>query len=122
VLRFNQYLDAVVAGTFLILVSIVFLLSVREWLLLIARKRLADLRETPPTWLPDYAIAEGKPMHALSYFALFIGLAKELSVEAEIERARVPECACAEHQVQKTDAEIYVSATEARYKSIRRCC
>jgi carbon starvation protein len=122
VLRFNQYLDAVVAGSFMVLVVIVFLMSVREWLLLVARKRLADLRETPPTWLPDYAIAEGKPLHVLSYFALLIGLAKELSGEAELERARLPQCACTEHQVPQTDAQIYVATTEARYKSIRRCC
>jgi hypothetical protein len=104
------------------MVSIVFILSVREWLLLIARKRLADLRETPPTWLPDYAIAEGKPLHILSYFALFVGLAKELSGEADLERARLPQCACSEHKQKQTDAQLYVATTKARYKSIRRCC
>lgn len=120
VLRFNQYLDAVVAGAFLVLVSIIFVLSVREWLLLVARKRAATLRETEPTWLPDYAIVEGKPSNVLGYVALFIALAKELSGQADVERAQTAQACCAEHE--HSQSEIYVATTEARYKSIRRCC
>jgi carbon starvation protein len=120
--HFNQYLDAFVAGAFIILVSIIFLMSVREWLLLLARKRIATLRETEPTWLPDFAVAEAKPLGALSYLALFIGLGKELSGEADVERARAQICACTEHHEPKTDAQLYVDTTEARYKNIRRCC
>src|SRR6185312_10091956 len=37
ILIFNNRLDAVVAGTFLFLVGAIFLISVREWLLLLAR-------------------------------------------------------------------------------------
>ncbi len=122
ILHFNQYLDAVVAGAFIVLVALVFLLSVREWLLLLARKRVADLRETNPTWLPDYAIVEGKPSSLLSYLALFLGLARELSGEADVARANAAHTACAHHPDKKSDAKIYVAATEARYKSIRRCC
>jgi carbon starvation protein len=122
VLRFNQSLDAVVAGIFLVLVSIVFLMSVREWILLLARKRLAELRETKPTWLPEYAIVEGKPSNILSYLALFFGLAKELSGEADVERAAAKICACPEHGAKPSQADVYVATTEDRYKSIRRCC
>src|SRR5688500_12875659 len=53
-LIFNNLLDAVVAAIFLILVVMIFLLSVREWILLAARRRLAVLHESPPIWLPDY--------------------------------------------------------------------
>jgi len=118
VLRFNQYLDAVVAGTFMILVALVFLLSLYEWSLLIARKRAADLFETPPSWLPDYAIVEGRPANALGYVAILFGLARELSGQAEVERAQTTHCACIEAHEKKSESEIYVAATEARYKSI----
>jgi carbon starvation protein len=123
VLRFNNYLDAVVAGAFLALVGIVFILSVREWVLLIARKRLADLKESKPVWLPDYAIAEGKPTHLAGYATLVFAMAKEISGEAEIERANAPQCACTLHNEKPAAAsEVYIATTEARYKSIRRCC
>src|SRR6185503_4906573 len=62
VLRVNNRLAAGVAGAFLVLVSLILLLSVREWVLLLARKRLARLSETSPAWLPEYAVAEGKPL------------------------------------------------------------
>ena len=54
----NARLDAVVTGFFLTLVVGIFLISVREWLLLLARKKAAEPRETPPTWLSDYTVAE----------------------------------------------------------------
>ena len=56
-------LDAVVAGIFLVLVTAIILLSVREWILLLTRRKPAVLHETEPVWLPDYAVAEGKPLH-----------------------------------------------------------
>src|SRR6185437_2499445 len=84
VLCFNNRLDAVVAGVFLVLVSAIFLISVREWLLLIARKKAADLHETPPTWLPDYALARSTPFNAVALLALAFALVKELSGEAEL--------------------------------------
>src|SRR5437867_8087036 len=56
-LCFNNYLDAVVAAAFLVLVALIVSISVREWILLLARKRLATLRESDPVWLPDYAMA-----------------------------------------------------------------
>jgi len=118
-LRFNNRLDAVVTLTFLLLVAAVFLISVREWLLLLARKKAADLRETPPTWLPDYMLAQAKPLSAMALLALAFALAKELSGEADLDRARhTHTCACAE----KSDVKIYTEVTEARFKGVRRCC
>jgi carbon starvation protein len=124
VMRFNFYLDAVVSGAFMVMVALIFVISLYEWWQLIARKRAADLRETPPSWLPDYAIVEGRPANALGYVAIMFGLAKELSGQAEIERAQTHQCACISHEdhSQKTEAQLYVATTEARYKSIRRCC
>jgi carbon starvation protein len=118
-LKFNNGLDASVAGTFLVLVGAIFLMSLREWILLLARKKAADLRETPPTWLPDYALAQAKPLSAVALLALAFALAKELSGEADLDRARQAHtCECA----QKSEVAIYNEVTEQRFKGVRRCC
>jgi carbon starvation protein len=122
ILRFNLYLDAVVAGAFMVMVALIFIISLYEWCLLLARKRDATIHETPPSWLPDYAVVEGRPGNALGYATILFGLARELSGQAEVERAHATHCACVQAHEQKSDSEIYVAATEARYKSIRRCC
>jgi carbon starvation protein len=149
-LRFNNRLDAFVAGVFLLLVSAVVLISVREWILLLARKKIAEVRETPPVWLPDYAVAEGKPLKLLGLFALAFALAKELSGEAQLERAREQRAmsqTCGGHcsvsapielslegtapSVPSNDSgkrrsaslqELYVETTEQRFNGVRRCC
>jgi len=119
VLYFNAMLDAAVTAVFLLLVWAIFLISLREWILLLARKKAAELRETPPTWLPDYALAQAKPLSAVALLALAFALAKELSGEADLDRARQTHvCACE----QKSDAKIYNEVTEARFKGVRRCC
>jgi carbon starvation protein len=129
ILRFNNFLDAAVAGTFLLLVAAVTLLSVREWILLLARRKLAVLKETDPVWLPDFAIAESHPLQASALLALAFALLKELSGEAHFQRAQQTQSCCACHgpsaessAVPKTQQELYVEATESRFDGIRRCC
>ena len=121
-LRFNQLLDAVIAGIFLALLTVIVLISLREWLLLLARKKVAELRETPPVWLPDYAVAEAKPLNFLSLLALGLALVKELSGEAHLERAQRQACECGTAHGEKSPAKIYVETTEERFKGVRRCC
>ncbi len=124
-LRFNNQLDAVVAGSFMALLVVILLLSVREWVLLLAKKKLAGLRETPPTWLPDYAVVEAKPLHLFSFIALAFALAKELSGEADFERAQqlATRCECSGHQSGKPDqGRLFAAVTNERYRSVRRCC
>ena len=121
-LRFNNLLDAGVAGVFLVLVSVIVLISVREWILLLARKKAAELRETPPVWLPDYAIAESKPLNVLSLLALGLALLKELSGESHLERAQKLACECNAVHAEKSPQQIYVETTEERFKGVRRCC
>ena len=121
VLYFNNLLDAGVAIAFLALISIIVVISVREWILLLARKRLAELRETEPVWLPDYAVAEGKPLRVLGLFALGFALAKELSGEAQLERAQKQVCECVA-PADKSAEKIYVETTEQRFNGIKRCC
>jgi carbon starvation protein len=127
-LRFNNQLDAVVAGVFLALVSVILVLSVREWFMLLSRRKPAQLRETEPTWLPDYAVAEGgrsSGTGAAGAAALALALAKELSGEAAIERAQqqasVCECGHAECD-SKAAQKIYLEVTEQRFNGVRRCC
>ena len=121
-LRFNNLLDAGVAGVFLVLVSVIVLISVREWILLLARKKVAALRETPPVWLQDYAIAESKPLNFLSLLALGLALLKELSGESQLERAQKLACECNAAHAEKSPEQIYVETTEQRFKGVRRCC
>ena len=129
-LVFNNVLDALVAGAFLALVALIVLLSAREWILLCARKRVADLRESPPVWLPDYAIAEGQPMRVGALAALAFALLRELSGEAAIDRSRDAGivCLCPDHANSRVSllgaepSDAYVAHLQHRYSRINRCC
>jgi carbon starvation protein len=118
--QFNNLLDAAVAGTFLVLVTAIILLSVREWVLLLSKCKPAVLHETAPVWLPDYALKETRPnlRSAAGAAALAFGLAKELSGESHFERARQQACVCEQH----SDAQIFAQVTEDRFNGVRRCC
>jgi carbon starvation protein len=138
-LRFNNLLDAVAAGTFLLLAGAIVVLSLREWILLLARKRLAVLHEAEPVWLPNGAVVESKPLHFLSLIAVAGALARELSGEAEIERYQQAAAACTcdchhDHDAAQanlepahsghglTRTEAYVLMTENRFRGVKRCC
>ena len=133
-LRFNNLLDAAVAGVFLILVTVIVVLSLREWFLLLSHRKPAVLHETEPVWLPDYAVVEGgrKFSGAAGAAALALALAKEWSGESHLERAQQCECSrvCENADVprshvrgyDKTAQQIYVKATEQRFNGVRRCC
>jgi carbon starvation protein len=116
----NNTVDMFVAAGFLVLVVLIVLISVREWILLFARKKAAELRETPATWLPDYAIAESRPLHVASLIALGFGLLRELSGEAKMDRL-AQQCACT-HEHADARAHAYVEATEQRFNGVNRCC
>ena len=121
--RANALVDAAVAGTFLVLVALIVLFSVREWILLLARKRRAELRETEPVWLPDYEFAAAKPMNSLSLFVLAFALARELSGEAAVEREQqqiAKTCNCEVNG--DTREQAYVAFTTRRFKGVNRCC
>jgi carbon starvation protein len=143
-LHFNNVLDAGVAAAFLALVSVILVMSIAEWLLLLSNRKPARLHESPPVWLPDAAIAEGRPLKFLGLFALLAALARELSGEADLDRARQTSAACAcppdEHSdracvtgisllggrqrivLPKSEAELYVEMTERRFNGVKRCC
>jgi carbon starvation protein len=135
VLRFNNRLDAAVAAGFLLLVAAIVLLSVREWVLLLSRRKPALLRETAPVWLPEYAVAEARPLHLAGLATVAFALAKELSGEAEMERAcqAVILCECEQgpsarpaemsgSEPRQASARIYVEVAEKRFQGIKQCC
>jgi len=117
----NQMIDATVAGVFLVLVVVIVLLSLREWLLLLSRRKPAVLHETEPVWLPEYALAEGRSLHIAGTAALALALAKEWSGESHLERAQQQASAVCEcHPA--TAPQIYVESMEQKYNGVRRCC
>jgi hypothetical protein len=106
---------------------VIVVLSIREWILLWSRHKPAVLHETEPVYLPDYAVIEGgKPMSALGAAAIAFTLAKELSGESQLERARqqaaVCECATCAPSPAKSPEQIYLEVTEQRFNGVRRCC
>jgi carbon starvation protein len=130
---FNNKLDAVVTGFFLLLVTGIFLISAREWVLLAARKKAAEPRETPPTWLPDYAVAEARPLKVFSLLALAAALLRELSGEAAVDRAQRHPAVCRENlgvdllggglkKKSWSRGDAYVSSAEHRFEKPNRCC
>jgi carbon starvation protein len=126
--QFNNFLDAAVAETFLFLVAMIVTFSVCEWILLLSGRKQPVLHETRPVWLPDYALKDSGPglRPAAGAAALAFTLARELSGESQLERARqqalVCECSSQEPMPGKSDAQIYVETTERRFNGVRRCC
>jgi carbon starvation protein len=133
--RFNNTVDTAATAFFMVVVAVIVALSVREWILLLGRRKPAVLCETEPVWLPDYAVSEGRPLHMAGVAALTMALTKELSGEAELERAHqcASLCECQPNEAgrptqvsgiqgHKSGVQIYLEVTEKRYKSVRRCC
>jgi hypothetical protein len=55
----------------------------------------------------------------VTLLALAFALVKELSGEADLDRARQTHtCACE----QKSDVKIYTEVTEQRFTGVKRCC
>jgi carbon starvation protein len=133
--RFNNAVDTAVTGLFLLLVAVIVGLSVREWLLLLGRRKPAVLCETEPVWLPEYAVSESNPLRVAGVAALAFALTKELSGEAELERAgqAASLCECRHEEAsglanqngieaRKTAVQVYLEVAEKRFKGVRRCC
>ena len=92
-LIFNARLDALVAGIFLLLVVAIFVVSLREWLLVLLRRRAAVLHETPPAWLPATVIESEarRRWWQLGPVVILVGaLLRELSGEAAAARTDLP--------------------------------
>ena len=114
------------AGIFLVLVTAIIVLSVREWILLLSRRKPAVLHETEPVWLPDYALKEAGPNFrtAAGAAVIALGLAKELSGESHFERARQQACLQPARgicdQMRQSFAQEFTR--RSRFNGVRRCC
>jgi carbon starvation protein len=132
-LHFNAQLDALVAAVFLALVALVVIVSVREWLLLLAQRKAPELRETEPVWLPAPALGPERPAGIFGTAALMLALLREVSGQSAIDRAvaqhetpaitlRGRENVMLSKQPAPVDAaDVYVGMTEKRFDE-PRCC
>jgi carbon starvation protein len=115
-LIFNARLDAVVAGLFLLLVVAIFAVSLREWVLVLLRRKPARLHETPPVWLPKTVIDSENQRRwwQLGTAVILVGsLLRELSGEAAAERSQLPPA----EALAQTLADRYDNTTNPT-----RCC
>jgi carbon starvation protein len=119
-LRFNDLLDAAVTGVFLLMILAIVTLSVREWIRLLARQINSRLSETPPVWLPDYAVAEARPHRPGNLLFLALLLARELSGQSAVERAQQRPCGCMAAKPVRVRA--YLEVAQKRFDGINRCC
>jgi carbon starvation protein len=135
VLHFNNLLDATVALALLLLTVSIVGVSLREWCLLLARRRSPILHESEPVWLADVAVAEPNRLRLVGVVPIAFALLKELSAEAQLERAHslATTCECphsgtlaAKAQETpdrgKTRTEAYLEVTERRFNGVTRCC
>jgi carbon starvation protein len=119
-LRFNDLLDAVVTGVFLLMILAIVALSVREWIRLLARQEISRLSETPPVWLPDYAVAEARPRGLGNLLLLALLLARELSGQTAFERAQARPCGCV--VAKQVRVRAYLEVAQKRFDGVNRCC
>jgi hypothetical protein len=111
---------------FLVLVSVVLLLSVLKWAELIRAAEPPKLHETEPVWLsPAIAGAPDRPLPVMGLIALGLVALKEISGEADIDRERAAQialCECQKPETPRTRQNVYLTTTERRFNGIRRCC
>ena len=125
IMQFNNRVNIAVTSILLGLVLIIVAISVREWVLLVARKRLAQLSEPEPVWLPAYELATEKPARLFGLFALAFALIRELSGQSAFDRAHAAQKAEAEASAGETcecAGKTYVAFTTRRFNGINRCC
>jgi carbon starvation protein len=116
-LVFNARLDAVVALLFLALVVAIVAVSVREWILVLTRRKPAVLHENPPVWLPRTVIESEtrRRWWQLGPAVILVlgSLLRELSGEAAAARTQLPPA----EALQKTLADRYDQSGKPT-----RCC
>ena len=105
----------------------IVLIAAREWCQLCLRRKPAHLQETPPTWLPEYAVQEaGLAPGLLGTATLGLALARELSGETALKRsaenAATLTCKVHEEKPIADETQRYLTHLDERYRSIRRCC
>ncbi|MGB8168476.1 MAG: carbon starvation CstA 5TM domain-containing protein, partial [Chthoniobacteraceae bacterium] len=123
-IRFNNTVDAWVTGIFLTLVSGIVVLSFAEWLKLLGGSREPKLSETEPVWLPADALGSARPVNVFGAAALAFTMLKEVSGQADLDRAQQHAETCNREQARtpRGRQNVFLTATEHRFTGIRRCC
>jgi carbon starvation protein len=123
-LQFNNTVDAAVTGAFITLVSTIFLLSLYEWSRLISRAKAPTLSETEPVYLPAELVGTSSGPAALGAVALGLAMVKELSGQADVDRAmtRAEACNCIEARTPRGRQNVFLISLDERYRTPRRCC
>jgi carbon starvation protein len=137
-IAFNSRIDAFVTATFLVLVALITIFSVREWLLLLSRRKPARMSETPPVLLPSGALGSNEPsaIGAVSALAFSVTMIKEISGAAAIDRAEAAltvvadarpgeseaACECRALGARRTRQNAYLTAIDRRFHGVSRCC
>jgi carbon starvation protein len=115
-LKFNAYLDAAVTAAFLAMVVFIVAAGAREWVLLLARRKAAQLTETPPVWHSEQALREGRPANFLGAASIALLLLKELSGEAAAGKA------CQQCDDAAGRQKAWRQTVEKRFEGVNRCC
>jgi carbon starvation protein len=119
---FNQRLDAVVTGLFLVMVGGIVITSACRWCQLCGGLCPLDLKEEPPVWLSESVLAAEKiPMVGKLSAMLLIGfgLARQLSGEAKLERTQKAHVCRAQPAASK--GALWAELEDQRFKN-PRCC
>jgi len=126
---FNNQIDAWVTAFFLGMVVLIVSFSVREWLLLLTKRKEARLSETEPVWLPAGAeMAGARPVGAVGAIALGFNLLKEVSGQGAMEREAATVAAADEAKAcdcnvpAKARRNVYLTVTDRQFRTPNRCC
>lgn len=123
-LRFNNRVDTIVTGAFVALVIVFVFLSLLEWARLLSRRKAPEMSETEPVWLTPDAVSSGNPSAALGAIALGLTMMKELSGQADVDRAmlRAQLCDCTKAATPRGRQNVFLTTLDERYRTPRRCC
>jgi carbon starvation protein len=123
---FNLRLDAGITAAFLALVAAILGISLREWGRLLSGSRPPQTSETDPVWLSPESVRESAPFPAMGVIAIGLSLLREISGQGAIDRAETAACACQTSETaspsKSVRRNVFLSTTDARYRSINRCC
>jgi carbon starvation protein len=127
---FNMRLDAVVAGTFLVLVGAILLASAMRWWQIAFAGWPKDLRENPPVWLEEEVGAVRKADGVFGWLwalcLLLVAVVRHLAGESPVHRAAPgPACAHGRQAEQPLEAipagRAWAEREESRFRN-PRCC
>jgi carbon starvation protein len=120
----NAHINTAVTSIFVILVALIIVTSVYRWIQLCNGNQKMDLREEPPVWLPESAVAADRTNTFGGIFGVFffgLSLARQLSGQTDLERAEARVCHVDGCQLSESKGEKWAKLQDDRFKN-PRCC